>query len=803
MKSQRKSTITTSLNKAILLFLLASLLIVAACVDEAHREPLSIIPLPSEVYVKNGSFSLSAETQIVADEDALESAQYLKVLLRELTDLNLNIGGDPVRNSITLTIKDLNPDSEEYSLIATKQGIKITAHSNKGLFYGIQTLHQLLIPEIGNTTGTKKEQLRCPAVEVHDKPAHQWRGFMLDCVRHFFPKSFIKELIDHLAARKMNVLHLHLTDHQGWRIEIKKYPKLTTTSAWRVTRDYTQWLNSEFQQPGEIADYGGFYTQEDIREIVEYARERHITVIPEIEMPSHTTAVFAAYPQFSCAGKKITVPPAGRPLYCGLFSDMPEIEVSPNIRLPVLYCAGNDSTFIFLQDVLTEVMELFPSEYIHIGGDEAHKRIWELCPKCQQRIDDENLSGVDELQSYFIKRMQRFIESKGRIMIGWDEILHDNPEPPAAIMVWHPNDSLDLKAAQKGLKVIMSPTTHCYFDAYQGPRHMNPPALGNHIPLSKVYDFSPVSEYLDKEMKANILGGQANLWTEYVPDRKQAEYKIFPRIEAMAEVLWTTSERKNFTDFRKRLIKRIQHYEKEGVNYSKNSMLVTPNISLTHNKEICVEFSTELKVGDIYYTTDGSVPSENDKQYKSPFTLNDNTTVKAVQIKSGEHITTPSTTLIAKSKAIGAKIEYAQEWHWRYPAISHDALTNGKLATKDTRHGQWVGFKARPSLEFTVDLGELSDIGSVKSGFLQSQKDFIAFPTEVEYHLSKDGINFKKVESVTAPKLKTMENYLYRFPIQLNEQAQYIKLITKGVNELPEKPLNGGFQIFIDEIIVE
>ena len=398
-----------------------------------------------------------------------------------------------------------------------------------------------------------------------DMPRFPWRGLHLDVSRHFFPASFIKTVIDLLAMHKMNTFHWHLTDDQGWRVEIKKFPKLTSVGAWRADRTGIDWSEAGPQRPGEEATYGGFYTQEEVKDIVQYARLRNVTIVPEIEMPAHTTAALAAYPQYSCTG--------------GPFA------VTTGALWPItdIFCAGNDSTFAFLQDVLTELFDLFPGTYVHIGGDEADKANWKTCPKCQARINQEGLKNEEELQSYFIKRIAKFVTSKNRRLIGWDEILEGGLAPEAAVMSWRGTEG-GLAAARMGHDVVMTPGSHTYFNSYQGKPEFEPLAGGGYLPLRTVYSFEPVPEGLTTELAAHVLGGQACLWTEFVSSPDRAEYMLLPRLAAMAEVLWTPKERRDSENFFSRIEAQLGRYHRPWPSIRKEPLLRLDVIGARHRR---------------------------------------------------------------------------------------------------------------------------------------------------------------------------------------------------------------------------
>lgn len=534
---------------------LLCLFAIVSCTEAPVAKEIAIIPQPESVVPGIGVFTLSAKTVIVAEGEALPVAEFLKDFLKKGTGIDLPIAEKKKKNAIILKIvpsaEGAEISKEGYHLSSTNKTVTITANTASGLFYGVQTLRQLFPAEIESEVTKTGVAWNIPVVEIKDQPRFQWRGVMLDCVRHFFPTSHIKNILDQLAAHKMNTFHWHLVDDQGWRVEIKKYPELTATSAWRVDREDLLWDKRPDQKTDEKATYGGFYSQDEIREIVAYAAKLHITVVPEIEMPAHVSCVFAAYPEYSCSGK--------------------HAPVAPGSVWPVtnIYCAGNDATFTFLEDVITEVIDLFPSTYIHVGGDEATKTNWEKCPKCQKRIKTEGLKDEKELQSYFITRMEKFINSKGRKLIGWDEILEGGLAPEATVMSWRGFEG-GIEAAKSGHDVVMSPTSFCYFDYYQGPKESEPLAIGGFLPVSKVYDFILIPEELTADEAKHILGGQANLWAEFVPTPEHAEYMLFPRLEAMTEALWTKQENKNYDDFMKRLSRQFERYDNAGINYSKN-----------------------------------------------------------------------------------------------------------------------------------------------------------------------------------------------------------------------------------------
>ncbi len=516
---------------------------------------IAIVPKPVMLETTGGDFTITAKTKILVENDSSDAAgagKYLAGMFYRGTGLNLPVGrltgGISTRDAIVLTTKgaDARLGSEGYRLNVTDDSISIVAQEGAGLFYGVQTLLQLLPPQVFSQDHTNKRiSWTVPCVQIEDKPRFRWRGLHIDPARHFQKKEDVLRFIDTMVLHKFNVLHFHLTDDQGWRIEIKQYPKLTEVGAWRKEDGFglDPKALSFFDEKGR---YGGFYTQKDIQEIVAYAAARYITVVPEIEMPGHALAALAAFPELSCTVGPFEVACGG-----GIFKDV--------------YCAGNDQVFEFLDNVLAEVIELFPSKYIHVGGDECPKDRWKNCPKCRQRIKDEGLKDEHELQSWFISRIERFLNSKGKTIIGWDEILEGGLAPNAAVMSWR-GMSGGIAAAKAGHDVVMTPTSHCYLDYYQAKGN-EPKAIGGFLPIETVYSLEPVPEELTEDQKKHILGVQGNLWSEYIPNLSHLEYMAYPRACALSEVAWTPAEKRDWNDFESRLIHHLTRLSERGVNY--------------------------------------------------------------------------------------------------------------------------------------------------------------------------------------------------------------------------------------------
>ena len=511
---------------------------------------ISIIPQPVSLTMEAGQFQLTEQTVIHSDQGSLKEARRLACLLKPATGFDLKvIDGKAAKGtaiSLMLDSKLAKLGKEGYQLTVTPSQAAIRATQGAGLFYGIQSLLQLLPPQIFREAPVAGVEWTIPCVKIEDYPRFGWRGLMLDVARHFLPKEFVKKFIDLLALQKMNSFHLHLTDDQGWRIEIKKYPRLTEVGAWRKETLIGR-LDHKKEQKFDGKRHGGFYTQDDIREIVAYAQERYINVVPEIEMPGHAQAAIAAYTELGVTGKPFEV-----------FTTW---GVNENIFNP------SEKTILFLRDVLTEVMGLFPSPFIHVGGDEAVKPQWKASPEVQERIKSLGLKDEHEMQSYFITQMDKFLTSKGRRLIGWDEILEGGLAPNATVMSWR-GEKGGITAAKAGHDVVMAPTDYTYLDYYQSKEQDKEPlAIGGYLPLEVVYNYEPIPKELSAEEAKHVLGAQGQIWTEYIPNPKQAEYMAYPRAAALAETTWTPRDRKDYAGFLDRVAVQQKRWDILDVNY--------------------------------------------------------------------------------------------------------------------------------------------------------------------------------------------------------------------------------------------
>ena len=598
----------------------------------------SIIPQPDSLVAKSGAFVINNETRVILQTNDAPTAAVAKLLTSQVslttgmklfTEVSLPkiTKIDPktkkvipvaALNNVILFARPTNPMPEDnYELLVEPNLVTITASASQGYFYALQTIFQLLPPEIFTANKVTGLQLTMPCVSVIDKPRYEHRGLMLDVGRHFMPIAFIKKTIDLLAMHKMNVLHWHLTEDQGWRIEILKYPRLTQIGSVRAeTVEGKMSYNQPLKFDGK--PHGGFYTQDEIRDIVKYAQEKYVTIIPEIEMPGHALAALAAYPELGCSGG-----PYGVAKIWGVIEDV--------------YCP-TEKTFKFIEDVLTEVIELFPSQYIHIGGDECPKTSWKQSKFCQDLMKAQGLKDEHELQSYFIKRIDKFLTSKGKKLMGWDEILEGGLSPNATVMSWRGIQG-GIEAAKQKHDVVMTPSSHVYIDYYQSHAAFEPLAIGGFLTLEKVYSYEPTPAELKPEEAKHILGSQVNLWTEYVETPEQAEYMAFPRACALSEVTWTHSNNKNFTDFGRRLETHFKRLDILKVNYAKSIYDIKETYTPNKNTQtVEVKLESYISNAQVRYSLDFSKPTANSPVFVGNQTFNKLTTIRAATFRNGQQI---------------------------------------------------------------------------------------------------------------------------------------------------------------------
>ena len=772
------------------LLILLLLGIVSACGKSGVISTYSVIPLPAEIKLKQEPPFLLDSDVVIAfpanNELMKKNAEFLSDYIRQSLGLSLLIR--PLEkegyldNAIVLQLTDSISHEEGYRFFVKENGILLEGRSPKGVFYGIQTLRKSL--PVSDSTGT----VSLSAVTVNDAPRFTYRGMHLDVARHFFSVDFVKRYIDLLALHNMNTLHWHLTDDQGWRIDIKKYPKLAEIASVRH-RTVKGYLGS-----GEYdhTSYGGYYTQDQLREVVAYANERFIQVIPEIDLPGHMLAVLAAYPELGCTGGPYEVSPDW-----GVFEDV--------------LCVGNEKAMHFLEDVMLEVMEIFPSKYIHIGGDEAPRTRWKSCRKCQARIRQEGLKGnhthtpEDMLQSYCMKRIEKFLNAHGRQIIGWDELLEGEVAPNATVMSWR-GSAGGIKAAQMGHDVIMTPNTHCYFDFYQTDDTKNEPlAIGGYIPFEKVYGLEP-TEGLNSEQSNHILGVQANVWTEYITTEEHLEYMVLPRMAALCEVQWTAPEKKDLDFFTARLPKLMRIYHRDGYNFAKHAYDIKAEFRAdTVKRNINVLLNT-IDDAPVYYTLDGSSPTVNDSRYEEGICISESAILKAVAIHNGV-IGKPIEKQFNFNKATLASIHFVDcrpvpNYSFEGPVTLVDAMSgNENFST-----GAWLGFQ-QEKVEMCIDLREMCRISTVGVNAMTYMDAWIMGPVRMQVSVSADNKHFVNQSDVSFPletdvKKRMIKHYAASFE---EVEARYVRIEVWGSPSLPEGHVSRGERpfLFMDEIQID
>ncbi len=746
------------------------------------EQDIQIIPKPSKVVLGKGAFQFNKNTTFIVNNDAQKAiATILTDKFKKASGWNLKILNQGSKTNYVQFLVDESFEKEAYAIDANSNRIHITAKDNAGFLYGIETLRQLLPINIESNTKVSNIDWLVPHIKIEDAPRFKYRGLMLDVSRHFFGIDYLKKTIDRLAMLKMNVLHLHLVDDQGWRIEIKQYPKLTEIGAWRVDQEDKHWQNRYRPKPNEKGTYGGFYTQEELKNLVAYATNKGIEIIPEIEMPAHVSSAVASYPELSCHGQPISVPSGGL---------WPITDI---------YCAGKEQTFTFLENVLLEVMAIFPSKYIHVGGDEATKTNWEQCPHCKKRINDEGLQNVEELQSYFITRIEQFINSKGKRLIGWDEILEGGLAPEATVMSWRGVKG-GVEAAKQGNDVIMTPGSHCYFDHYQGPPNEEPLAWGGYTPLSKVYTFDPIVEGMNETQAKHVLGGQANLWAEYLPTEQQSEYMIFPRLAALSETLWSAKTSKDWNSFSKRLEEMFKRFDLLGINYAKSAYLVMHDAQIDiATREVSISLKNEFPEPDIRYTLNGEEPNESATTYTEPIKVKTTTPIKAALFKDGKPFGKTFNTTIEFHKGVGKTITFKHPVHENYPGEDEFGLVNTLRGSKNFHDGHWKAWLGK-DMEAVIDLGEKTSVKEVRVGTLEDQKPGIYFPTSVTVYLSNDGKNYTQAGSIKRDYANNLYSELKTFKVNFQAQtARYVKVVAANLRTSP----SNDTWLFVDEILIQ
>ena len=774
------------MNKKLLTGALAAMAFLLPSTAAGQTADFNIIPRPQQVKVSNDApFTLSAKTVIslgTNSQDMKRNANMLASYIEQATGIRPAVGKSKNGTAIVLTIDKTIANAEGYKLDADAKQIRIAGASAAGVFYGIQTLRKSL-PLVNG----KASKVSIPAVHIADAPRFAYRGTHLDVSRHFVTADSVRQFIDMLALHNINRFHWHLTDDQGWRIEIKKYPLLTQIGSKRA-----QTVIGHNSGKYDGKPYSGFYTQKQIRDIVKYATDRYITIVPEIDLPGHMQAALAAYPDMGCTG--------------GPYEVWQKWGVSDNVL-----CAGNDKTLTFIDNVLKEITQLFPSKYIHVGGDECPKTQWQKCPKCQARIKALNLEAKDghsaeeRLQSYIITHASNYLKSLGRNTIGWDEILEGGLAEGATVMSWR-GESGGIAAAKQHHDVVMTPNSYLYFDYYQSLDKANEPlAIGGYLPLETVYSYEPMPKELTADEARHIIGVQANIWTEYMPTFKQMQYMALPRLAALSEVQWSQPALKDYTSFTNRLTEFTHLYDRLGYNYAKHLYNVAIHVDSDNKwREILIHMTTAGKA-EIRYTLDGTEPTVNSTLYTGAIVLQKSAKIRAAAFRDGKRSSVTSQD-ISFNKATACPVELLQPTHKNYTYKGGATLTDGLLGDKGFGTGRWLGFSGN-DLEAVIDLKQNTDVSSVSLNTCVDKGSWIFDARNIEVSVSADGKSFTKVASKSLPALEeqTPDN-IYTYELTFPQTTtRYVKVTATSEHNIPEWHGGKGKPafLFVDEISVK
>ena len=754
-----------------------------------------IVPEPANIELNSGKYNLPKNCSYFTASKNPQLLKTIELVSKEFAEqfnIQLNPTSQPSSAQIQIFEKSGKAEAAQaYDLLIAEKGISLTVQNAESFFHASRTLLQLLTPQPGN-------EIKLPLVHIEDYPRFAYRGMHLDVGRHFFPVSFIKKYIDWLSYHKLNTFHWHLTEDQGWRIEIKKYPALTQIGAWRNGTIIGRY-------PGKGNDnipYGGFYTQQEIKEVVAYAKDRFVEVIPEIEMPGHSSAAIAAYPFLSCFPDKPTAIPPSM-----ISAKSIDEQKKGKVKLVQetwgvfddVFCAGKESTFEFLQDVINEVITLFPSSYFHVGGDECPKTHWKQCSLCQKRMKELGLKDEHELQSYFIQRIEKYLNAKGKKLIGWDEILEGGLAPNATVMSWR-GETGGIEAAKQNHPVIMTPGNPLYFDHTQRLVE-DSVTIGGFNPIEKVYAYNPVPAEIPVEKTGMVLGAQANVWTEYMKNEKKVEYMIFPRIAALSEVLWTPLDKKNWSSFESKIEPLMQRYESWGVTVNSGYFDVGSNVLPTTDKKgITLALTCNAKNGQIIWD------SPLNGIYQGPVTIQNSNLYTAKFIGNNQEAKSTFAQQIEINKATGKDITLLQQPSRSYPGDGPFTLVNGirNNSEKNIHFKKYLGYSGE-NLEATIDLGLETPVKKVKVWFLHQPGSWIHQPSSIEISTSKDGVNFKKIGTSEKINFENGKDQIGYIELNTNIKQRYIKVLVKNRGAIPTgNPGEGNKSwLFVDEIQID
>lgn len=747
-------------------------------------QPFSLVPCPVSLVPGTGNFHFSAKTSFaVENEGQAEQVRQFTELLTRAGGFTPRIKVDSRKGDVCL-VTDATLKSEAYKLEITIKKITIRASDLQGFYYALQSIRQLLPSAIESEQVTENVDWTVPALTITDQPRFGYRGLLVDVARFFSPKENLLRIIDCMAMLKLNKLHLHLVDDNGWRIEIKKYPLLTEIGSCRVDRPGKTFPERRNPRQGEPTVEKGFYTQDEIREIVRYAQERHIEVIPEIEMPAHSNAALAAYPLLSC------------PVVDKFIGVLPGLGGN---HADVIFCAGNDSVFTFLQDILDEVLELFPSKYIHLGGDEARKTHWEECPLCQARMKAENLENTEELQGYFMARVARYVQNKGREVIGWDELTNARIPEGSIILGWQGYGQAALKAAELGHRFIMTPARILYLIRYQGPQWFEPITYFGNNTLKDVYDYEPVQKDWTPQAASLLMGVQACMWTEFCNSPADVDYLLFPRLSALAEVAWTKPARKNWASYLKAMDHFNEHLAAKGIVYARSmyniQQIVTPKEGRLQVELDCIRPDVQVR-----YTMDGSVPTAQSPLYTKPLMLTEAKTIKAATFAGNEQLGQMLELPVIWNKATAKPVKSAGTGDLYM-------LTNGIRGSQKYTDLEWCSWMKSDTVTFTLDLKKPELVNKLTLGSITNYGMAVHKPAEIEVWISGDDKEYRKVGECSYTKNEIFREGVFRedIPFEIGTEARYVRVVARGAGDCPFTHVRPGQEarIYFDEIIIE
>jgi hexosaminidase len=759
--------------------------------SDAEANRIEIIPEPVQIVERNGNFMLSNATIVYAEAEDSITKSTINYFIQGVFDqtgmrLTTKVGATskPDRAILIQMLRPLGKFSsnESYELDIGGSSVKITTSGEAGLFYAFQSLLQLLPSNLGSN----QKEILIPCADIYDYPRFGYRGMHLDVSRHFFSASFIKHYLDILSRYKINHFHWHFTDSHGWRMEIKKYPRLTSVGAWRAERQNTPMTIALPTQIGEAAGYGGFYTQEEIEDIIRYAKERFITIIPEIEMPGHCTAAVVAYPEYTCLNNPVPLlMPTG---YAG--------DLLHN------FCAGYDSTYIFLNDILKEVMDIFPSEYIHIGGDEVRGASWLNCPRCKKRMEEKGYTTARELQAYFTARIDSFVTANGRKSIGWDEILEAGDlSPGAAVMSWR-GTAGGIEGAKKGHKVVMTPYRYTYLDFYQSDPALEPDITYWHLYLDSVYAFEPLTG-LDQQAGENVMGVQACLWTENIKSEERVEYMLLPRMIALAEVAWSPPAKKDYRRFIDKLENELSYLSDQEINYAKSmyNISIKPHFDSTSTKPVIRLHDQVAGKYSIRYTIDGTKPTGKSALYEGPVTMQRSTTIRSALFHNQKMLGKVNGQHFPLHSAIGLKAEVLPETSDKDALAAYQKLTDGILGTIEPYDGRWMFFRDS-IVTITINLQQTTPLKKISFRMLEDKVGNAFLPGKINVAVSQDGKEFKDVFGIANRKLPQQDlRHIVTYEKPLRTKAKSVRIqFTRGsaINGQPAEKL-----MFVDEIAIQ